>query len=127
MAEPGRAKTDSYPSTNPVTITYNQSTGYGFNPPSSQVAYNGTQQFITSRACWVWTWVNGTPTNVFQGQTGYYVVCNAGTNSFTPNVPSITITTLATNPNSPQPPPPIDESVKGSISVGSMGEHHKQE
>jgi hypothetical protein len=129
MAEPGRAKTDGFPTTDPVTINHDQTSGYSFTPPTSQVAYNGTVQFVTSRSCWVWTWVGTTPTNVFEGQTGYYVNCPAGgQNDFVANVPSITITMLATDPNSPQPPPPsLKDSVKGSITVGSMGEHHKHD
>jgi|HubBroStandDraft_1064217.scaffolds.fasta_scaffold124887_2 hypothetical protein len=121
MAEAaGRAKTGN-PTTDSVTITYSQANGYGFNPADSDVAYNGTVQFITSRACWVWTWVGTTPTNVFSGQTNYYVACAAGSNNFTANVPDIDITTEATNPNSAQPPPPdLAALAKGSIKVGSM-------
>jgi len=126
MAEPGRAKTGN-PTTDPVTITYSQANGYGFNPTDSDVAYNGTVQFITSRACWVWTWVGTTPTKVFSGQNNNYVSCVAGTNNFTANVPDIDITTEATNPNSSQPPPPdLAALAKGSISVGSMNEEPKK-
>lgn len=128
MAEPARARTGTFPATDPIEITYSQANGYGFDPSESEVAYDGTVEFITNRACWVWTWVGTTPTNVFENQTGYYVACAVGgDNDFTAIVPDITIVALATDPNAPQPPPPsFGDSVKGTISVGSMGAKKKE-
>ncbi len=121
MAEPGRAKAGV--ATDIIVITGSQSSGFGITPPvDTSVVVNGTVRFTTQHACWVWTWVGTTPTNVFVGETGYHVVCT-GNNSFQMNEPVDTVIAIqVTAPNAPQPPPPLQlpEIVKGSITVTSM-------
>lgn len=123
MAEAVRAKAGA-PTTDPITITWSQVNGFGIQPPvDSEVAVNGTVIFTPAHACKVWTCVNGSPTNVFLNQTGYYVLCNAGPNSFTMNQPlgtlvvfHPTLTSVVVTPACPTQ----ELIVKGSIKVGSM-------
>jgi hypothetical protein len=130
MAEAARAKAGA-PATDPITITWSQGSGFGITPPvDSSVEVSGTVIFTTAHACKVWTCVNGSPTNVFVNQTGYYVLCNAGPNSFTMNQPLDTVVvfqpTLTSVVVTPACPTNQELIVKGSIKVGSMGEEKKE-
>jgi hypothetical protein len=129
MAEPGKAKEAA--ATDPINITWNQTNGYGFNPPNSSVDNEGTVQFIAPKACWVWTSVGGVFVSAFSGQQADYVLCGVGgNNNFTPAAAyqNTTVTIAATNVGAPPPTliHPTD-SVKGTIKVGStMPEKHER-
>ncbi len=127
MPEPVRAKTGV--ATDIINITWSATNGYGISPPAdSSVKVSGTVQFITQKACWVWTWVGTTATDVFVNETGYYVVCT-GNNSFTVNQPLDTVIAFEVTPtNAQQPAPPsrIAAVVKGSISITSMEGEKKE-
>jgi len=129
MAEAAPAKKGA-PSTDVINITWNQASGYGIQPPQdSSVAVGGTVEFLTAKACKIWTCVNGTPTNVFANQTGYNVVCNPSY-SGTVNQPDGTLIVFQPTPTSvivtPACPTNQELIVKGSIKVGSMGEGKKE-
>lgn len=128
MAEAAPAKKGA-PSTDVINITWTQASGYGIKPPpDSSVAVNGTVEFLTAHACKVWTCVNGSPTNVFSNQTGYNVVCNPSY-SGTVNQPDGTVITFqptATSVVVTPACPTAELIVKGTITVGSMGEGKKE-
>jgi hypothetical protein len=124
-AEPAKARHEKHETAATViTITFSPANGYGFNPASSTVPNNGTVQFIAPQACWVWTYDGGAYTNVFVGESGNHVVCQAGGNNnfvVASTYSNTTITLVGTNVNALQPPPPtgIGESVKGTVKVGN--------
>jgi hypothetical protein len=88
----------------------------------------GTVQFIPNQTSWVWTMVNNTLTNVFQGETNDYVQVVPGQqNQFTVTVANgttITIIPLGVNSN---PPSNIANNLRGSIKVSSTGVEGKHE
>ena len=125
-AEPAKARTNPPPAQASVTVTFNPTNGYGFTPASTSVANNGTVTFVAPKACWVWTYANGAYTNVFENESSNHVVCQVGgNNNFTvaSAYSNTVITTVGTDGNAQQPPPPSDitENVKGTIHVGSSG------
>ena len=130
MAEPGKAKEAA--ATDPINITWNQTNGYGFNPPNSNVDNTGTVQFIAPKACWVWTSVGSHFVYAFNGQQADYVLCGVGgNNNFTPApaYQDTMVSIAATNVGAP-PPNLVDptDSVKGTIKVGSVlsGKHERR-
>ena len=125
-AEPTKAKHTSKAESAAVaiTITGNQTSGYGFNPANANVANLGTVQFIAPQALWVWTFVSGALANVFNGEQSDHVPCGAGgNNSFTvlSQYSNTIITVVGTAVNAPPPPPPtnITGTLKGTIHVGT--------
>jgi hypothetical protein len=118
-AEPGRAKGEAAV---PITITFNPSSGYGFNPLNSAAPNLGTVEFIAPKACWVWTSVGGSFANVFTGEQSNHVQCSAGGNNYftlTSQYQNTTVTIQGTDIGAPPPSPNITESVKGTIKVGN--------
>jgi hypothetical protein len=125
-AEPAKAKHEAKDESAAVaiTITGNQTSGYGFNPANAIVANLGTVQFIAPQALWVWTFVHGALANVFNGQQSDHVQCGAGgNNNFTvlSQYSNTVITVVGTALNAPPPPPPLNvtEILKGTIHVGN--------
>jgi hypothetical protein len=129
-AEPGKAKEHDHhlPKSEtapvPVTITGNQTSGYGFNPPTVNVTNGGSVQFIAPQALWVWTYVSGGLANVFTGQQNDHEPCSAGGNNIfalTSQYAGATILIVGTAPNATAPPPPSDTTatLHGTIHVGN--------
>jgi hypothetical protein len=121
LSHTSEAASGSAPAPVPINITFNTTTGYGINPPNSSAPNGGTIQFICAKDCWIWTFIGVTPTNVFVGETNYYVVCSAGGNNFfqlAATANNQTITIIPTDPNSGPPNPNLD-IVKGTIKVSS--------
>jgi hypothetical protein len=121
-AEPKKAKHEAAASA--ITITFNPSSGYGFNPSNTVLPGLGPVQFIAPQACWVWTFVNNALANVFTGQQSDHVQCAAGpANNFTvmSQYANTVITIVGTALNAAPPPPPnnITGTLKGTIHVGS--------
>lgn len=130
-AEPGKAKEHDHHQNHPdtanalaITITYNPTNGFGFNPSSGNVGNGGTVQFIAPQACWVWTYSNGALANVFVNEQNDHEPCSVGgNNDFTvaSAYSNSTFYIIATNPNAQAPPPPapLGDTLKGTIHVGS--------
>ena len=121
-AEPKKAKHET--AATAITITFNQSSGFGFNPSNTVLAGLGPVQFIAPQACWVWTFVNNALANVFTVEQLDHVQCAAGpANSFTvlSQYANTIITIVGTALNAAPPPPPnrITDTLKGTIHVGS--------
>jgi hypothetical protein len=121
MPEPAPAKFGGASSIN-VSITFANS-DYGVTPQASSVENDGQVYFISARACWLWTEINGTLTDAFEGETGNYLPCNAGNNGpYTPAEDDVVITIIPTAPNSNPPSSNPAGAVKGTITVGSVSE-----
>jgi hypothetical protein len=121
-AEPKQAKHAETASA--ITITFNPSSGYGFNPTNTILPGFGPVQFIASQACWVWTFVNNALVNAFISEQSDHVQCAAGANNnFTvmSQYANTVITIVGTALNAAPPPPPVNitETLKGTIHVGS--------
>ena len=124
-AEPKQSKYEEAAAVSTIQITFNPTSGFGFNPGNTILPGFGPVQFIAPQACWVWTFVAGALANVFTVEQSDHVQCAAGpANSFT--VMSqfanalITIAGTALNAAPPPPPPsPITDTLKGTIKVGS--------
>jgi hypothetical protein len=124
MAEPAPKKAAA-PSTDTISITYSNSQ-YGINPVDSSVANDGSVYFVCAQACWIYTQVDGEYVNAFEGETNDYIPCNGGSNGpFTPAYEDTVIDIYPVDPNAGPPVRKPIDIVKGSISVGSMGEHKK--
>jgi hypothetical protein len=118
MAESAQARKKA-PATISIAVT-NDGTAYSINPSNGTVADGGTVQFVCSQACWIWTFVGTTPTDVFVSETNDYVVCSAGYKNYFPlSVTDETITIVPTDPNSLQPDLKFPYLVKGTIKVSS--------
>jgi hypothetical protein len=130
MAEPRKAKEAA--ATDPINITWNQTNGYGFNPPNSGVDNIGTVQFIAPKACWVWTYEGTNFVYAFNGQQADYVLCGVGgNNNFNPAAAYYDTTVSIISTNVGAPPPNLGnprDSVKGTIKIGSAlsGKHEKR-
>jgi hypothetical protein len=121
-AEPKKAKHEEAAAV--INITFNQSSGFGFNPGNTILAGLGPVQFIAPQACWVWTFVNNALANVFTSEQSDHVQCAAGpANSFTflSQYANTVVTIVGTAINAAAPPPPnrITDILKGTIHVGS--------
>jgi hypothetical protein len=116
MSQPAKARFGQPPATDPITISPPGSR-YSPNPVNSSVANDGEVSFICGGACWIWTFVNQTPTNVFGGESNQYVPCIAGNNGpFAPAIQDTTITFVPLKVNS-NPPLLVVEIVKTEESI----------
>jgi hypothetical protein len=111
MSQPAKARLGQPPAQDPITISP-AGTGYSPDPVNSSVANDGEVSFISSGACWIWTFVNQTLVNVFAGEQNHYVPCIPGNNGpFTLAVQDATITFVPSAVNSNPPPFPIEDSI----------------
>jgi hypothetical protein len=131
MAEPAKARTETPPATDPITIVLN-ATGYVISPETSDVANNGTVQFSPNESAWVYTYYDGElVSGVFGGQTTTYVQCTPGgtSNNYTPATAYYDSEVNISAAKAGSPPPSMHDpaaSIKGTISIGSVGIKRKE-
>lgn len=132
MAEPAKARTETPPATDPITIVLNAQ-GYLIDPETSDVANNGTVQFSPNESAWVYTYYDGElVSGVFSGQTNKYVTCTPGggtSNYYTPAEAYYNSEVNISAAQAGSPPPSLGgptASVKGTITVGSVSMKKKE-